>query len=69
MSQGRGMSALEATVNVMVGWLVAFVTQLAVFPAVGLQAGPAQHLVLSIAFTVVSFVRSYLLRRAFARFG
>lgn len=69
MTQSRGMSALEATINVVVGWLVALVTQLALFPAVGLQVAPVQHLVLSIAFTAVSFARSYLLRRAFARFG
>jgi hypothetical protein len=69
MTQSRGMSALEAIVNAVVGWLVAFATQLALFPAVGLQATPAQHLVLSLAFTAVSVARGYLLRRAFARFG
>ncbi len=69
MKQSRGMSAIEATVNVVVGWLVAFATQLAMFPVVGLQAAPAQHLVLSLVFTAVSFARNYLLRRAFARFG
>ena len=69
MTHARGMSALEAIVNAVVGWLVALATQLALFPVVGLQAAPAQHLMLIFAFTAVSIARSYLLRRAFARLG
>jgi len=36
--QSRGMSAVEAVSNVILGWLVAFLTQLVLFPLVGLQA-------------------------------
>lgn len=64
--QGRAMSAIEAVTNVAVGWLVAVAAQLVVFPAVGLQATLAQNLTVSSAFTAVSLVRSYLLRRLFA---
>ncbi|SMX37428.1 DUF7220 family protein [Maliponia aquimaris] len=67
MSQSRGLSALEAMANVLVGWCTAFVTQLVVFTAVGLQAGLGQHVTLSLVFTAVSFARSYLLRRLFVR--
>lgn len=67
MTQSRGWSAPEATVNMVVDWLVACITQLAVFPAVGLQAAPVPQLVLSHVFNVVLLVRSYLLRRVFAR--
>jgi hypothetical protein len=69
MSQTRAMSALEALSNVALGWLVAFVTQLVAFPAVGLQAQPWQHLALSTVFTAVSLVRGYALRRLFVRLG
>lgn len=69
MSQSRSLSALEAATNVVVGWLVALATQLAVFPAVGLQVTLAQHLWASLAFTSVSLLRGYLLRRLFVRLG
>ncbi|WP_417463290.1 hypothetical protein [Kordiimonas sp.] len=69
MTQSRSLSAVEAAANVLVGWCTAFVTQLLVFPAVGLQAGLGQHVTLSLVFTALSFVRSYVLRRAFARLG
>lgn len=69
MTQSRGLSAPEVTVNMVVDWLVEFVTQLAVFPAVGLQAAPVPQLVLSHVCTVVLLSRSYLLRHAFGRFG
>ncbi|WP_372836779.1 DUF7220 family protein [Puniceibacterium confluentis] len=64
--QSRSMSALEALANVTVGWLVAFVTQVWIFPVIGLQATLDQHLLLSSAFTTVSLIRSYVLRRGFA---
>jgi len=65
--QSRGMSAVEAVSNVILGWLVAFLTQLVLFPVVGLQATLAQNIVISCAFTSISLVRSYALRRVFVR--
>ncbi|QDC10086.1 hypothetical protein FHY55_12880 [Oceanicola sp. D3] len=69
MSQSRSLSALEAAANVVVDWMLALATQLAVFPAIGLQVTPAQHLWASLAFTSVSFLRGYAPRRLFVRFG
>ena len=69
MSQSRALSATEALANAAVGWCVALLTQLAAFPAVGLQATPWQHVTISFAFTAVSVARAYLLRRLFARLG
>lgn len=67
MSQSRSLSAIEATANVLVGWCTALVLQVLFFPVVGLQADLHQHLAISLFFTGVSLVRSYVLRRAFAR--
>lgn len=67
MSQSRGMSALEATVNVALGWLVALATQMIVFPVLGMQVLLWQNLALSLVFTGVSLLRSYVLRRVFVR--
>lgn len=67
MSQSRALSAAEAAMNVVVGWVVALGTQLALFPIVGLQASVPQHVALSVTFTLVSFLRSYALRRVFEK--
>ena len=67
MSQTRTLSAIEAVANVAVGWLVALATQLIVFPVLGLQVMLWQNLALSAVFSSVSVVRSYCLRRLFAR--
>ena len=63
--QSRIMSLVEAIANVVVGYGVAVVTQVLVFPMFGLQASLADNLAIGAIFTVVSLVRGYALRRAF----
>lgn len=65
MSQSRRMSAIESVVNVVVGLLVAYSTQVLVFPLFGLHATVGEHIAISAIFTAVSLVRSYALRRVF----
>lgn len=65
MSQSRRHSALEAVANVAVGYAVACLTQVAVFPLFGIHVEPVDHLAIGGIFTVVSLVRSYALRRLF----
>jgi membrane protein implicated in regulation of membrane protease activity len=69
MSQGRRLSMIEAGTNVVVGYLLALATQLAVFPAVGVSVTLQDNLRISAAFVAVSLARSYLLRRIFNRVG
>jgi putative effector of murein hydrolase len=59
------MSLIEAISNVAVGFLVALLTQVIVFPLFGLQASFADNLALGSIFTGISIARSYLLRRLF----
>lgn len=65
MTQSRSGSAIEAATNVILGWMLALVTQALIFPALGLQVMLWQNLALSAVFTAVSFLRSYILRRFF----
>jgi len=65
MMQSRWMSLVESVANVLVGYIVAVVTQVLVFPLFGLNASLTQNLMIGLIFTGVSLVRSYLLRRAF----
>lgn len=66
--QSRWMSLVESTTNIMVGYGVAVLTQLAVFPLFGLRTSFGENLIIGAIFTVISLVRSFTLRRLFNRF-
>ena len=65
MTQSRTMSLVEAVANVVVGYGVAVVTQILIFPIFGLHTTLAQNLKMGAVFTVVSIARSFALRRLF----
>ena len=65
MKQSRLMSLVEAITNVIVGYGVAVVTQILIFPIFGLHTTLAQNLQMGLLFTGVSIIRSFLLRRLF----
>ena len=65
MKQSHAMSLVEAVVNVVVGYGVAVVTQILIFPIFGLHTTLAQNLKMGAIFTVVSIARSFALRRVF----
>ena len=65
MKQSRRLSLLESLANVLVGYGVAVITQMLVFPLFGLVASVTQNLGLGLIFTGISLIRSYLLRRMF----
>jgi hypothetical protein len=67
MKQSRAMSLVEAVANVIVGYGVAVVTQILIFPIFGLHTTLAQNLKMGLVFTSVSIARSYVLRRLFER--
>ena len=68
MKQSRLMSLVEAITNVIVGYGVAVVTQILIFPIFGLQTTLGQNLAMGGIFTIVSLLRSFLLRRLFEVF-
>jgi len=59
------MSLVEAATNVVVGYGVAVVTQILIFPIFGLHTTLAQNLKMGAVFTIVSIGRSFALRRVF----
>ena len=66
--QSKLQSFLESCVNVVIGFGVALLAQVVVFPLFGLQASLSQNLAIGGIFTGVSIVRSYLIRRGFNAF-
>ncbi len=63
--QSRLMSLIEALANVVVGFWLAVIAQLVVFPLFGLSVSFGQNLAIATLFTGVSLMRGYVLRRLF----
>ena len=67
MRQSCRMSMVEAAANVVIGYGIAIATQMAVFPIFGIRISFADDLLIGLVFTIVSLIRSYMLRRVFER--
>ncbi|WP_349665930.1 hypothetical protein [Phaeovulum sp. NW3] len=63
--QSRIVSLVEAATNVAVGYFLAILTQIVVFPWFGIDVGVSTHMTIGLVFLGVSLIRSYLLRRLF----
>jgi putative effector of murein hydrolase len=67
MTQSRRLSLIEAVTNVAVGYVLAVVTQILVFPWFGIHPSLGENLAIGSVFTGISLLRSYALRRLFER--
>lgn len=63
--QSRRNSAFEAVTNVAIGYLVSVLANVLILPLFGYNVTIGDSFAIGLAFTLVSLVRSYLLRRAF----
>ena len=63
--QSKKMSIIEAGFATVTSYCVAIGSQLIIYPHFGIQITLAQNFGLAGAFTVISLVRGYLVRRAF----
>lgn len=66
--QSKKRSFIEAVTNVLVGYLVAVISNLIVLPLFGYQVSLFDGFAIGIVFTVISLIRSYVIRRLFNRF-
>lgn len=65
--QSRRYSLIEAIANVVVGYALAVITQIVVFPWFGLRVSLGDNLAIGAMFVTISLARSYALRRLFER--
>jgi len=63
--QSRWLSFVEAVTNIVVGYGIAVLTQIIVFPLFGLHASLGENLLIGCFFVGVSLIRGYALRRVF----
>lgn len=66
--QKKSHSLIESLINVLIGYFIALAAQLIIFPRFGIHISMSDNLMIGVLFTIVSIVRSYVLRRLFNRF-
>ena len=63
--QTRLGSIIESFANVAVGFAVNYIANLCVFPLFGMHIGLRDNFLMGLIYTVISVVRSFVLRRYF----
>ena len=63
------MSLTESGVNIVCGYIVALISQIMIFPLFDINVNLQTNIKIGLWFTVVSLVRSYVLRRLFNKMG
>ena len=66
--QGKKGSLVESVIQVTTGWGVAIITQLIVYPLMGIEVSIMQNINLSLIFIVVGFIKQYYVRRLFENY-
>ncbi len=63
--QSRRMSMIEVATNIAIGLVVSFISQIVIFKLYDIHISVTQNVEITIWFTVISIIRSYLVRRWF----
>ena len=66
--QTRVISIIECCSNIDVGYVVAILSQLFIFPFFGIDIPLSSNLSIGLYFTIISFIRSLIIRRYFNGF-
>ncbi len=61
--QTKKQSFLESLTNIIIGYVTALISQLLIFPLFDIIIPFTDNLLIGLYFTIVSLIRSYLVRR------
>lgn len=67
IGQKKSHSITESVINVVVGFGINFTANMLIFPLFGWTINVKQNITLGLIYTLISIVRSYVLRRLFNR--
>jgi hypothetical protein len=59
------MSMIEVATNILIGLVVSFISQIVIFKLYNIHISVVQNVEITVWFTIISIVRSYLVRRWF----
>lgn len=65
MSQTKRGSIAEAWANIAVGFTINYFANLLIFPLFEMHISPGKNFLMGCIYTIISLVRSYILRRWF----
>lgn len=65
--QNKKWSLIETLVQVIVGYFIALVAQIIVFPLYGMEVSLGDNVEIGLIFLIVSLIRGYGIRRIFNR--
>ena len=63
--QTKYQSLIESLTNILIGYLTALLSQVLIFPLFDIDVSFQDNLLIGLYFTVISLIRSYLVRRYF----
>lgn len=63
--QTKTESFTEASINIVIGYITAIISQLLVFPLFSIEVSLLTNLQIGLYFILISLARSYLIRRYF----
>lgn len=63
--QTKKESLLESGINILIGFIVALIIGIGIFKITGIKATYTQNVLSTTLFTIVSFIRQYIIRRWF----
>lgn len=67
--QSKLGSLMEALTNIAIGLTIGFVSNIIVLPAFGYNVTIADGAMISVVFTAISLVRSYVIRRIYNKYN
>lgn len=65
MQQTRMGSLIESLMNIVIGYGVALISQIVIFPLFDVYVSMTTNMLIGAWFTLISLVRSYVIRRWF----
>ena len=63
--QTKYQSLIESLINILIGYLTALLSQVLIFPLFDINVTLQDNLLIGLYFTIISLLRSYLVRRYF----
>ena len=63
--QTKYQSLIESFTNILIGYLTALLSQVLIFPLFDIDVTFQDNLLIGLYFTIISLLRSYLVRRYF----
>ena len=63
--QSKLQSLIESLINILIGYFTALLSQVLIFPIFDIYVSFQDNLLIGLYFTIISLIRSYLVRRYF----